>query len=130
MARPENISDVENRSIQIATVEVAELTALPALMKHYVALVETVQKMGGEVKKNYSSVQILIPKDRDQLKSQLESEQRQWDSNWERYEKALRGEVIPSYSEYSVTEWAKREGMAEPVFAKEDDGLGALSPDA
>ena len=119
MARPVNFRDVERKTIQIATFEVAEVTALPALMRCYVALVETVQKMGGEIQKNYSSVMVHIPKDAEQLKEQLKSEQNAWDRNAELYQAVGRGEAIKSYLEYGVREWAKKEGLAEPEFVKE-----------
>ena len=121
MARPETVRDVERKTIQIATFEVAELTALPALMRCYVALVETVQKMGGEIQKNYSSVMVHIPKDNEQLAEQLKSEQANWDRNADLYELVLAGKPIKSYQEYSLTEWAKKEGLGEPEFVKEDE---------
>lgn len=119
--KPQNVNQVKNRTIQIATFETAELTALPALMKVYVALVEAVQKMGGEVKKNYSSVQVFIPKNREQLADQLESEQREWDRKEELYKTVQNGEAIKSYQEYGLKEWAETEGLPEPVFVKEPE---------
>ena len=127
MARPAVISHVENRTIQIATVETNELSALPALMKCYVALVEQVQKMGGEVRKNYGSVQLHIPKDAEQLKYQLEQDQAAWDRHSKLYADVLRGEVIKSYQEYSLNEWAKKEGLDAPVYNKEEEDADADS---
>jgi hypothetical protein len=122
MARPENFSDIKDRTLRVATFEVDKLTALPALLKHYVALVESVQKMGGEVNTSYgSTVEVTIPKNPTQLKETFEREQREWDRQEELYAAVLRGEVLKSYQEYGVTEWAKNEGHPKPVFNKEDE---------
>lgn len=121
MARPEKISDVSDKMVRVATFEVDKITALPALMKPYVALVDAVQKIRGEVLTSYgSTVEIVIPKNHKQLQEQLKSDQYSWDNRKESYDKVLRGEKVPSYTEHGLKEWAKDEGLPEPQFVKDD----------
>jgi uncharacterized protein YdeI (YjbR/CyaY-like superfamily) len=120
--KPQNVNQVEDRTVRIALFELDKINALPGLLKHYVALIETAQKMGGEVSTTYgSTVEVLIPKDRKQLQERLEYEQREWDRYSDLYAKVRSGEAIKSYYESGVTEWAKNEGLDAPEFVKEDE---------
>jgi hypothetical protein len=120
--KPQNVNQVQDRTERIATFDLDKINAIPALLKHYVALIETAQKMGGEVNTTYgSTVEVFIPKNRKQLEARLEYEQREWDRYEGLYNQVRDGEVIKSYYESGVTEWAKTEGLPEPVFVKEDE---------
>jgi hypothetical protein len=120
--KPQNVNQVQDRTERIATFDLEKINAIPALLKHYVALIETAQKQGGEVTTTYgNSVEVFIPKNRKQLEDRLAYEQREWDRHQELYNQVRNGEVIRSYLESGVTEWAKTEGLPEPVFVKEDE---------
>ena len=120
--KPQNVNQVQDRTERIATFDLDKINAIPALLKHYVALIETAQKMGGEVNTTYgSNVEVFIPKNRKQLEARLEYEQREWDRQADLYAKVRSGEVIKSYYESGVTEWAKNEGLDAPEFVKEDE---------
>jgi hypothetical protein len=122
MARPNNIAQVTERYISIATVELDELATKPALMKAYVALVEAAEKAGGMATKRWgTSVEVKIAKSIEQIKDQLDSDQRSWDSKMESYKKAARGEFVERYMRSTVKEFAEAEGLPEPEFVEQDE---------
>jgi hypothetical protein len=120
--RPQTLNQVKDRTYRVAVFETDKINTVPSLLKPYTALIEAVQKYGGEAKISYgSTVEVLINKNRTQLQAQLESEQREWDRQEELYKQVQNGEVLKSYQEYGVTEWAKGESLPEPVFNKEPE---------
>ena len=124
--RPQTLNHVKDRTYRVATFETDKINTIPSLLKPYTALVEAVQKYGGEAKVSYgSTVEVLINKNREQLQAQLESEQREWDRQEGLYKKVQNREVLKSYQEYGVTEWAKSEGLPEPEFVKEPESENA-----
>jgi hypothetical protein len=116
MSRPETMRDVQNRMIQIASFELNLIAANPALMKHYVGLIEYVQKNGGEVKTSYgNSMTIFILRNRDQLQDQLRSEQYDWD-DCERLYNLASVDIyeVKEYQRSRIKTWAKEEGLPDP----------------
>lgn len=119
--KPQTVNQVKDRTVRVATIETDKILALPALLKHYTALVETVQKMGGEVSTTYgTTVELTIPKDAKQLAETLKSEQASWDRYSALYEQVRNGEEIKSYLESAVTNWAEAEGLDAPEFVKSE----------
>ena len=134
MARPESISDVkrDDRMTRIATFEMDRILADASLLKHYTALLQAVQKMGGEAVKNYNNVDFNIPKNKKQLEDQLRSDQYYWDEYQKYYNLALnRGsnsDEIPEWRHSAIKAWAKEEELPDPfdVFAANDPELAQL----
>lgn len=132
MARPESIKDVQDRFVRVAMFEVDKIIANPTLLKHYTAMLEAAQKLGGYAEKAYSTVDVNIPKDQKQLEDQLRSDQYQWDDMKKFYNLALNRGVnsddIPEWRQSSIKRWAQEEGLPDPfdVFAANDPELAAL----
>lgn len=134
MARPESIKDLQesDRFVRIALFEVDKIMTNATLLKHYTALLEAAQKMGGRAEKSYSTIDLNIPKNEKELKTQLEYDQRNWDDREKEYQLALnRGPSDSDFPEWkvsSVKRWAKDEGLPDPfdVFAANDPELSAL----
>lgn len=134
MARPESIKDIkhDDRFVRIAMFEVDKIISNAPLLKHYTALLEAVQKVGGFAEKSYASVDVKIPKDDSQLADQLRHEQYVWDDMHKIYNLALnRGtnsDDIPEWRHNSIKTWAKEEGLPDPfdVFAANDPELAAM----
>jgi hypothetical protein len=134
MARPESIKDIkhDDRFVRIAMFEIEKFIGNPALLKHYTAILETAQKLGGRAEKSYSTVDVSIPKDDKQLADQLQSDQYYWDDKQKYYNLALnRGansDEIPEWRHSGIKEWAKQEGLPDPfdVFAANDPELQRL----
>lgn len=137
MARPENIKDIkdEDRFVRIATFEVEKIMCNAVLLKHYTALLEAVQKMGGKAEKSYSTIDVSAPKDDRELLQQLEYDQRTWDSRLAEYNLAVtRGpsdEDFPDWKRNTIIRWAKENDMPDPfdVFAANDPELAAIRAD-
>lgn len=134
MSRPESIKDIkhEDRFVRIAMFEVDKIINNAALLKHYTALLEAAQKLGGHAEKSYSTVDINIPKDEKELKQQLDSDQYRWDDMQKLYNLAVtRGEnsdEIPEWRRNSLIQWAKNNDLPDPfdVFAANDPELDAI----
>lgn len=134
MARPESIKDIkhDDRFVRIAMFEVDKIISNPALLKHYTALLEAVQKVGGYADKAYSTVDVNIPKDERQLEEQLRTDQYRWDDMQKLYNLAVnRGEnsdEIPEWRRNSLKEWARENDLPDPfdVFAANDPELEAI----
>jgi hypothetical protein len=133
MSRPESIKDIktQDRLVRIAMFEIDKIISNAALLKHYTALLEAAQKIGGNAEKSYSSVDISIPKDQKQLEEQLKNDQYHWDDKQKLYNRALRGSTtdpIPEWQRSGLKEWAREEGLPNPfdVFAANDPELAAL----
>ena len=134
MARPESIKDIKNddRFVRIAMFEVDKIISNAPLLKHYTALLEAVQKIGGFAEKAYSTVDVKIPKDDSQLADQLRHDQYVWDDMHKYYNLALnRGtnsDDIPEWRHNSIKTWAKEEKLPDPfdVFAANDPELAAM----
>ena len=129
MSRPESVKDVKDRMVQIGTMDLERIVTIPALLKHYTAFIEQLQKMYGEVEPSYGmNVKFSMVRDQKQLESQLASEQYMWDENKKDYEKALRADPSDPVKEYAkdrIKEWAKEEGLPDPFdcFAANDPEL-------
>lgn len=134
MARPESIKDIkqEDRFTRVAMFEIDKVIANAMLLKHYTALLETVQKMGGNAEKSYSTVDVNIPKNDKELADQLASDQRSWDDMQKLYHLAVnRGEnsdEIPEWRRSGLTQWAADNDLPNPfdVFAANDPELEAI----
>lgn len=137
MARPENIKDIkhDDRFVRIAMFEVDKIISNAPLLKHYTALLEAVQKIGGFADKAYSTVDVKVPKNEKELEAQLKSDQYQWDEMHRFYNLALNRGVnsddIPEWRHSSIKTWAKEEGLPDPfdVFAANDPELASLRAD-
>lgn len=137
MARPESTKDIkhDDRFVRIATFDVDKIIGNAQLLKHYTALLETAQKMGGFADKSYSSVEVQIPKDQKQLEEQLRGDQYRWDEQQKYYNLALnRGtnsDEVPEWRRNGIKDWAKEEGLPDPfdVFAANDPELQQLRVD-
>lgn len=131
MARPDSISDIkhEDRFVRVATFEIDKIVANAALLKHYTSLLEAIQKAGGNASKSYSTVELTVPKDKQELEQQLASDQYSWDDSNKFYNLALnRGEnsdEIPEWRRSSIKRWAKEQELPDPfdVFAANDPEL-------
>lgn len=134
MARPESIKDIKDEDlyVRIAMFEVDKIISSAPLLKHYTALLEAVQKMGGLAEKSYSTVDVKILKDKAQLEDQLRHSQYVWDDNQKYYNLALnRGsnsDEIPEWRHNSIRQWAKDNDLPDPfdVFAANDPELAEL----
>lgn len=134
MARPESIKDIkqDDKFVRIAMFEVDKIIGSAPLLKHYTALLEAAQKMGGFAEKSYSTVDVKIPKDDTQLTDQLRHDQYVWDDMQKLYNLAVnRGtntDDIPEWRRSGIKVWAKEEGLPNPfdVFAANDPELSAL----
>ena len=137
MSRPENLADIkhDDRFIRVASFEVDRVITSPMLLKHYNALLEQVQKLGGFASKSYASVELSIPKDKELLEQQLRNDQYCWDELQKYYNLAVvRGPgdtEIPEWRHNSIKEWAKEEGLPDPfdVFAANDPELAQICAD-
>jgi hypothetical protein len=131
MARPKHITDIkpENRFIRIAMVEFTNIAASPALVKAYAALLDAAEKAGGHGDAKYNTVDINIPKTKDQLENQLKEDQRVWDSRQRSYNIAVLAkedaEPLKEWEKDYVREWAEKEGLPNPfdVFAANNEEL-------
>ena len=134
MARPETLKDIkqDDKFVRIAMFEVDKIISNAPLLKHYTALLEAVQKVGGFAEKSYATVDVKIPKDDSQLADQLRHDQYVWDDMQKIYNLAVnRGansDDIPEWRRSSIKTWAKEEGLPDPfdVFAANDPELNAL----
>lgn len=134
MARPESIKDVRenDRFVRVAMFEIDKFVANATLLKHYTALLETVQKIGGRADKSYNTVDIEIPKTEKELEYQLEQDQRGWDEMQKFYNLALnRGPSdtdIPEWRRDSIKRWATDEGLPDPfdVFAANNEDIATM----
>lgn len=137
MSRPENLADIkhDDRFIRVASFEVDRVITSPMLLKHYNALLEQVQKLGGFASKSYASVELNIPKDKELLEQQLRNDQYRWDELQKYYNLAVvRGPgdtEVPEWRHNSIKEWAKEEGLPDPfdVFAANDPELAQICAD-
>lgn len=129
MSRPETVKDVKERMIRVGSMDLERIVTVPAILKHYTALIEALQKMNGEIRTAYGmSVSFYLPCDEKQLLSQLSAEQYQWDDAEKEYRKALKADLSDPVQEYKrdrIKEWAKEEGLPDPfdVFAANDPEL-------
>jgi hypothetical protein len=133
MARPESIKNIktQDRFVRIAMFEIDKIISNSALLKHYTALLEAAQKIGGNAEKSYSTVDISIPKDQKQLEEQLKTDQYYWDDKQKLYNRALRAnptDPIPEWQRSGLQAWAKDEGLPDPfdVFAANDPDIAAI----
>jgi len=137
MSRPESLADIkhDDRFIRVASFEVDRVITSPMLLKHYNALLEQVQKLGGFASKSYASVELNIPKDKELLEQQLRNDQYRWDELQKYYNLAVvRGPgdtEVPEWRHNSIKEWAKEEGLPDPfdVFAANDPELAQICAD-
>jgi hypothetical protein len=115
MSRPETTDDVKDRHNTVATVHVDTMRTSPALLKAYAALIDAAGRQGGGAISEYGqTVKVVVVKTGNELAEQLDTEQRAWDRNEERYNTATAGE-LPSYYLSEVNEWAAAEGLPEVV---------------
>lgn len=134
MARPESIKDVKesDRFVRIAMFEIDKIVTNSVLLKHYTALIQAVEHRGGKIEKNYSTVDVSIPKSNQELDYQLECDQRNWDEMQRLYNLALnRGPTdtdIPEWRRDSIKRWATDEGLPDPfdVFAANNEDIQAI----
>lgn len=137
MARPESIKDItkENRFVRIAMFEVDKIIGNANLLKHYTALLEAAQKLGGYADKSYSTVDVKIPKDDAQLADQLRHDQYVWDDMEKLYNLAVnRGtnsDDVPEWRRNGLKNWAKENDLPDPfdVFAANDPELQQIRED-
>lgn len=137
MSRPEDIKDIKksDRFVRVAIFEIDKMVTDATLLKHYTALIEAVQKIGGNMEKNYNNVDVNIPKTRKELDYQLECDQRNWDEMQRLYNLALnRGPTdtdIPEWRRDSIKRWATDEGLPDPfdVFAANNEDIQQLRND-
>jgi hypothetical protein len=129
MARPEKISEVTERHERFALFYTENFATEPAVLKHYTAMLEAVQKFGGKVERQYTTVEMYIPKTQKQLQAQLETDQRTWDRHRDLYLRAVKAdpeeEPVKEYERSYVQEWARKEHKPDPfdVFAANDPDL-------
>lgn len=129
MSRPEAIKDVKDRTIRVGSMDLERIVTVPAILKHYTALIEALQKIDGEIRTAYGmTVEFYLPRDEKQLLSQLSTDQYQWDDSEMEYRRALKADLNDSVKEYKrdrIKEWAKEEGLPDPfdVFAANDPEL-------
>lgn len=132
MSRPETTNDVTDRFVRIASFETDKIIAHPTLLKHYTALLEAMQKIGGKVERSYNAVEMQIPKDEQQLNEQLRGDQYRWDEMQKLYNVALKGDTVtdpvPEWRRNGIKEWAKEEGLPDPfdVFAANNEDIQKL----
>lgn len=133
MSRPKTIKDVKDRKEEIAVIYVDKLSTSPMLLKHYAALLETVQKFNGVAEVNYNSVKLFIPKDTNQLETQLRYEQSNWDNERALYDRALNRETVEDkplreWEKDTVKRFAEQEHLPNPfdVFAANDPELDKM----
>lgn len=132
MARPETVEDVTTRQEQFATFQTDKISTMPALLKHYVALLEANEKLGGTTETGYNTVTLYRPKTKSELESQLRMDQNAWDSYQKLYFRAVKAdaedEPLREYEKDRVKEWAKAEGKPDPfdVFAANDPELAEI----
>ena len=137
MARPESFKDLSNsdRFVRIALFEIDKIMTSAVLLKHYSALLEAVQKHGGKAEKSYSTIEVMLPKDQQELQQQLEYDQRTWDNRKKEYNLAVnRGPSDADFPEWKVSNlklWAKENDLPDPfdVFAANDPELAAIRND-
>lgn len=137
MSRPESIKNIkeDDRFVRIAMFEIDKIVASAPLLKHYTALLEAVQKVGGRADKSYNTVNIEIPKTPKELEYQLDLDQRSWDELQKFYNLALnRGPTdtdIPEWRRSSIKSWAKEEGLPDPfdVFAANNQDIQQIRED-
>ena len=137
MPRPESIKDIkhEDRFVRIAMFEVDKIISSPKLLKHYTALLEAAQTLGGYAEKSYTTVDVNIPKNDKQLADQLSSDQYRWDDMQKLYNLAVnRGadsDEIPEWRRNSLISWAKENDLPNPfdVFAANDPELAQIRAD-
>lgn len=132
MARPETIAEVKSRQETIGSLDVSKFSTTPALLKHYTALVEALEKMGGECEASYANVTLKRPKTKEELELQLATDQREWDRIRKLYYQAVKcdpeDEPIREYQQESIKHWARGEGLPDPfdVFAANDPELAEI----
>lgn len=127
MARPATIADIkaEYTKIEIATVQMDQFSSDPQRIKAYSDFINALAKLGATMDVSYNTVRIRVPKNQEQLEDQLRLDQGEWDRNQANYEQALRAEFVEKWRQHSIREWAKSEGLREPVFVEkiEDEEL-------
>lgn len=127
MARPEKTSEVTERYNRIATYELAFMMTQPALMKAYTAMCEAAQKMGGRVRSTGTSVTVEVLKTGEQLRTELEYEQRQWDRMEDSYQVAFNRDpddlgAASEWDKERIQNWAEANGKPDPwAIALHDD---------
>lgn len=136
MARPESLEDIKekDRFIRVASFEIDKFIENAKLLKHYTTLLEAIQSSGGLAEKSYSTVHLQLPKNKEELQYQLESDQRSWDDMQDHYNKAVdRGptDEIPEWRRDNIISWAKRNDLPNPfdVFAANDPELAQIRAD-
>lgn len=128
MARPTSFNDIpaDERFESIGSFNAGMISTSPALLKHYVGLIERLQKMHGRVERNKyndGAVELYIPKDQIQLQRKLDSMQSSWDHAQRLYDKAVvrddTGEEFREWERDTVVRFAENEGLPNPfdVFA-------------
>ena len=114
MSRPESIADVTDRYNEVATFDLTSINTSPILLKAYIAFVESAQKQNGVAKRSkYNSAQISVcmPKDKEELATQLEYDQQRWDNRKAYYDMAIAGQEMRSYQFDIAKEFAENEGL-------------------
>ena len=114
MARPNSIADVKARYNDIATFNLSEINTSPLLLKAYISFIETAQKQNGVAKRNKwnaAQIEVSMPKDKEQLETQLRYDQDSWDSQKGYYDMAIAGEELKDYQFNSAKAFAEKEGL-------------------
>lgn len=127
MARPEKFEDLptwDQRDEDIAQIDVGEIIqyASPALVGAAMNLIATAEAEGYTVSRD-GEWKITRPKNQEERDRLLESEQRSWDRDKERYDKAMAGEDLDPFWANATARFAKKEGLPiPPSLVEEDEG--------
>ncbi|MGD9620597.1 MAG: hypothetical protein AB7G47_10185 [Mycolicibacterium sp.] len=132
MARPSTTTEVSERYVEIARIEVDKLSLHSALLKPYAVFLDAAEKLGGRAEKQWGQTVIIsIAKTAKELEEQLEVDQRRWDAAeqlWLRAVRAEDGDDLREWERNTVVEWAEREGKPNPfdVFAANDPDVAQI----
>ena len=115
MSRPENVSDIEIKPVEFATVQLNLISTNPALLKAYQLLLEQAVKGGATAESTYGGTTFSRPATERELREQLKTAQSSWDHLQKLYDQyAAVGELEHSYMNSSLKNWAAEEGLPYP----------------
>ena len=83
-------------------------------MKAYISFIETAQKQNGVAKRNKwnaAQIEVSMPKDKEQLETQLRYDQDSWDSQKGYYDMVIAGEELNDYQVKAANAFAEKEGL-------------------
>lgn len=122
MSRPTTHADLPDyvrKGHVVATIPATYITRFPSVGMHLLAALEEAERLGLQI----DGDDIVVPKSRDELDSELRNAQTLWDTHKRWYDEVSNGEVIDSWKRYSVITHAKAEGLPVPEF---DDAGNAI----